>query len=173
MGKERKVFITGEAYFEVAHKPALPFIVNKDAMEVRVLGTHFNVNAYEDDDANIRVTLLEGLVKVSAGSNNKLLQPGQQALIQKDVQVIKNVNLEQVMAWKNGYFQFDKASLQSVLKQIARWYDVEVIYEGKNRDREFVGEMERSLSLSEMLRILEINEVQFTINGKRLVIKPD
>lgn len=173
IGKERKVFITGEAYFEVVHNPLMPFTVSKDAMQVRVLGTHFNVNTYGDDNDNIKVTLLQGSVKVSIGSDTKLLKPGQQALVQRDVQVVNNVDMEQVMAWKNGFFQFDKASLQSVLKQISRWYDVEVVYEGKNRGREFVGEMERSLSLTEVLKILEINKVHFVLAEKKLIIKPD
>jgi hypothetical protein len=83
------------------------------------------------------------------------------------------VDLKKVMAWKNGYFQFDKACLKSVLKQLSRWYDVEVVYEGANQPREFVGEIERDLSLSEVLRILEINKVHFTLEGKKLIVKPD
>lgn len=173
VGSERKVSINGEAYFEVAHDASKPFIVHKGSMDVRVLGTHFNVNAFEDDDENIKVTLLEGLVKISNGNNNGLLKPGQQALVSSGVKILNSVDLNKVMAWKNGYFEFDKASLQSVLKQVARWYDVEVVYEGTNQPREFVGEIERDLSLSEVLKILEMNKVRFTIEGKRLVIKPD
>ena len=147
-GSERKVSVTGEAYFEVAHDASKPFVVHNGAMDVQVLGTHLNVNAFEDDDNNIKVTLLEGSVKISNGNSNGLLKPGQQALVSKEVKVLDNVDLNKVMAWKNGYFQFDNASLQSVLKQVSRWYDVEVIYEGTNQPREFVGEIERDLSLS-------------------------
>lgn len=172
-GDRREVSVTGEAYFEVAHDKAKQFIVHKDAVDVVVLGTHFNVNAFEDDDDNIKVTLLEGAVKIKNGNSDGSLKPGQQALIHDDVKIVNDVNVENVMAWKNGYFQFDKASLQSVLKQVARWYDVDVVYEGNNRSRQFVGEIERDLSLSEMLKILEINKVSFTIEGKKLLVKPD
>ena len=172
-GDIREVSITGEAYFEVAHDKKKQFIVHKSGVDIIVLGTHFNVNAFEDDDDNIKVTLLEGSVKVKNGSNNGTLKPGQQALVHKEVKVVNDVNVEKVMAWKNGYFQFDKASLQSVLKQLARWYDVDVVYEGKNRSRQFVGEIERGLSLSEVLQILKINKVAFAIEGRKLIVKPD
>jgi ferric-dicitrate binding protein FerR (iron transport regulator) len=165
--------VTGEAYFEVAHNSSKQFIVHNGSIDIMVTGTHFNVNAFEDDDNNIKVTLLEGAVKVKNGSSNGALMPGQQALIHNEVKIVNNVNVENVMAWKNGYFQFDKAGLHSVLKQVSRWYDVEVVYEGNNQERQFVGEIERDLSLSEMLRILEINKVSFAIEGKKLIIKPD
>lgn len=173
LGAERKVSISGEAYFEVAHNKSKQFVVNKGTVEIVVLGTHFNVNTFEDDDNNIKVTLLEGAVRVTNGTKKGSLKPGQQALVRETVKVVNDVNLEMVMAWKNGYFQFENASLQSVLKQISRWYDVAIIYEGKNRERRFVGELERVLSLSEVLKILEMNGVSFEIIGKELVIRPD
>lgn len=173
VGSERKVSVSGEAYFEVAHDASKPFVVHNGSLDVRVLGTHFNVNAFTEDDNNIKVTLLEGSVKISNGSSNCLLEPGQQALVSKEMKILNDVDLNKVMAWKNGYFQFDKASLQSVLKQVSRWYDIEVIYEGKNQPREFVGEIERDLSLSEVFKILEINKVNFTLEGKKLIVKPD
>lgn len=172
-GNTREVSVTGEAYFEVAHNSSKQFIVHNGSIDIMVTGTHFNVNAFEDDDNNIKVTLLEGAVKVKNGSSNGALMPGQQALVHNEVKIVNNVNVENVMAWKNGYFQFDKAGLHSVLKQVSRWYDVEVVYEGNNQERQFVGEIERDLSLSEMLRILEINKVSFAIEGKKLIIKPD
>jgi len=174
IGNERKVSITGEAYFEVMHDASKPFIVNNGSMDVKVLGTHFNVNAFEDDDDNtIKVTLLEGSVKINNGKATGLLKPGQQALVNKEVKVVSDVDLGMVMAWKNGYFQFDNASLQNVLKRISRWYDVDVIYEGSNQPREFVGEMQRDLNLSEVLKILEKNNVRFRIEGKELIVLPD
>jgi ferric-dicitrate binding protein FerR (iron transport regulator) len=172
-GKERRVSVSGEAYFEIAHDASKPFVVRNGSMDVQVLGTHFNVNTFEDDDNNIKVTLLEGAVKINNGDSKAFLKPGQQALVSNKVKVVDDVDLDKVMAWKNGYFQFDKASLQSVLKQVSRWYDVEVIYQGKNRPREFIGEIERDLSLSEVLKILKINNVNFTIEEKKLIIKPD
>ena len=173
MGNERKVSVTGEAYFEVAHDASRPFIVNNGAMNVRVLGTHFNVNAFEDDGNDIKVTLLEGSVKINNGNATGLLKPGQQAVVNREIKVVNDVDLDLVMAWKNGYFQFDNASLQNVLKEVSRWYDVNVIYEGKNEPRQFVGEIQRDLSLSEMLKLLERNKVHFKIQGKDLRIIPD
>ncbi len=170
---ERKVSVTGEAYFEVAHNVSRPFIVNHGSMEVRVLGTHFNVNAFEDDDSNIKVTLLEGSVKIDNGNAANFLKPGQQALVSKEIKLVNDVNLDLVMAWKNGYFQFDRASLQNVLNQVSRWYDVDVVYEGKNQPRQFVGEIQRDLNLSEMLKLLKINKVNFKIEGKNLSILAD
>jgi len=174
IGNERKVFVTGEAYFEVFHDVSKPFIVNDGSMDVRVLGTHFNVNAFEDDDDNdIKVTLLEGSVKINNGNATGLLEPGQQAVVTKEIKVVSDVDLGLVMAWKNGYFQFDNASLQHVLKEVSRWYDVDVVYEGYNRPRKFVGEIQRDLSLSEMLKILEKNKVHFKIEDKKLWVMPD
>lgn len=173
IGNERKVSISGEAYFEIAHNAIKPFIVNKDDIEIKVLGTHFNVNAFEDEGQDTRITLLEGSVKVNNGNKNGLLKPGQQAQVAKEIKVTGDVDLNLVMAWKNGYFQFNNTSLQNVLKQVSRWYDVDVVYEGSNKPRQFVGEMQKDLNLSEMLKILEKNDVHFRIEGKKLVIIPD
>jgi ferric-dicitrate binding protein FerR (iron transport regulator) len=173
VGKERKVAVTGEAYFEVAHQASQPFIVMNDSMEVAVLGTNFNVNTFKDDGNGIKVTLLDGSVKVIDGHISRLLKPGQQAVVANNVSVLDNVDLDEVMAWKNGYFQFDDASLQTVLKQVARWYDVAVVYEGKNQPRQFAGAMQRDLSLSQLLKILEKNNVHFKIKEKTIEIMPD
>jgi ferric-dicitrate binding protein FerR (iron transport regulator) len=167
VGHERKVNITGEAYFEVAHNASMPFKVSKGEMVVTVLGTHFNVNAY-DEEADIKVTLLEGSVKV----NNTLIKPGQQAVVGKTVKIVNGVMLDEVMAWKNGFFHFNRASLEEVLGQLTRWYDVEVVYEGKIPERQFLGEMERDLNLSQVLKILERNQVHFRIEGKKVIVMP-
>ena len=173
IGNERKVSVTGEAYFEVAHDASRPFIVNNGSMNVRVLGTHFNVNAFEDDGGDIKVTLLQGSVKINNGDATGLLKPGQQAMVNKEIKVVNDVDLDLVMAWKNGYFQFANASLQNVLKEVSRWYDVDVVYEGHNQPRQFEGEIQRDLSLSEMLKILEKNKVHFKIEGRYLRVMPD
>ena len=173
IGNERKVSVTGEAYFEVTHDASKPFVVNNGSMNVRVLGTHFNVNAFEDDGNDIKVTLLEGSVKIDNGNATGLLKPGQQAVVIKEIEVLNDVDLDLVMAWKNGYFQFNNASLQNVLKEVSRWYDVNVVYEGHNQPRQFVGEMERALSLSQVLKILERNQVYFKIEGKNLIVMAD
>jgi transmembrane sensor len=173
MGKERKISVTGEAYFEIAHDASKPFIVTNGSLDIRVLGTHFNVNAFEDDGNDIKITLLEGSVKIKNGKATGLLKPGQQARVNKEIRVVSDVDLDMVMAWKNGYFQFENASLQTVLKQVSRWYGVDVVYEGNNQPRQFVGEMERDLSLLEMLKILEKNDVHFSIIGKKLIVISD
>lgn len=175
-GSERKVTITGEAYFEVAHNPAMPFKVSKGEMEVTVLGTHFNVNAY-DDEKEIKVTLLEGSVKVvsTLSRNDVVIKPGQQATLRqaqgdKELKVVNGVDMEQVMAWKNGYFSFDNTDLETVMRQIARWYDVEVVYEGAIPDMRFGGDISRNNNASQVLKILEESKVKFRIEGKKIVV---
>jgi len=170
-GTERKVEITGEAYFEVAHNKAMPFIVKKDAMEIKVLGTHFNINTYEDEGIN-KVTLLEGSIKVSINNHQNLLKPGQQAQIKDDIKLISGVDIEEVMAWKNGKFQFgEKADLHLIMRKIARWYDVDVEYEGGEINQRFGGEMPMNSNLSQVLEILKTSGVKFTIDGKKVIVK--
>ncbi|MEO6452535.1 MAG: FecR domain-containing protein [Ginsengibacter sp.] len=170
-GTERKVEITGEAYFEVAHNAAMPFIVKKDAMEIKVLGTHFNIDTYEDEGVS-KVTLLEGSIKVSKGDHQNLLRVGQQAQVNDNIRLINGVNIEEVMAWKNGKFQFgEKADLHLILMKIARWYDVEVEYEGAVIPEQFGGEMPMNSNLSQVLEILKTSGVKFTIEGKKVIVK--
>ena len=171
-GDTRGVEITGEAYFEVAHNPGKPFIVSVNNMRVEVLGTHFNINAYSDEES-IKTTLLQGSVKVSKGEKMVLLHPGQQAqssLTLAAIRVAHEVNLEEVMAWKNGYFSFHNADIQTVMRQLARWYDVTVEYKGAVPERVFEGEMQRDLMLSQALKILEKNRVHFRVEGKKIVV---
>ena len=141
-------------------------------MSVTVLGTHFNVNAY-DGETIIRVTLLEGKVKTSMLNGEwSMLNPGEQAQVSNNIKVVKGVDVEQVMAWKNGYFSFGNTDLQSVMKQIARWYDVDVVYEGKIPDMRFGGDISRNSSASDVLKILEKSKVHFRIEGKRIIVMP-
>jgi len=172
-GKERKVEITGEAYFEVAYNPAMPFKVSKGDAEVQVLGTHFNVNTYKDEDL-IKVTLLEGSVKVKTINGNGLLKPGQQARISNDgtMEIISNADIDEVMAWKNGQFKFRDASIETIMKQAARWYDADIVYEGKISGH-FVAEIPRGVQMSKLLHILELTErVHFKIDGKKVTVMP-
>lgn len=172
IGNERGVSISGEAYFEVAHDALKPFTVFKDEVAVKVLGTHFNINAFEDDGKAIEVTLLEGTVRVNNANTSSLLKPGEQATVGRQLKVIKQVNAEAVIAWKNGYFHFEDASLPNVMERISRWYDVKVVYKGEIPKRSFMGEMQRNLSLAEVLKILEKNKVHFEIAGKDLIVSP-
>ena len=170
---ERKVILTGEAYFEVAKDKKRPFTVSVNNMQVNVLGTHFNVNAYEDE-ATVNTTLLEGSVLLSENGKKVFLKPGQQAQKQKTGAIVvnNNVNIDEVMGWKNGVFYFENANLQTVLREISRWYDVDVIFEKEIPVRTFEGEIQRNLKLSQVLKILEKNKVHFKIDGNVLRVQP-
>ena len=172
-GNERKVEITGEAYFEVTHDASKPFIVTKGATSVQVLGTHFNVNTY-DDENEIRVTLLEGSVKVQNGSNENIIKPGQQARVGKDsqIKVVNGVDIEEVIAWQKGLFVFDNTDLATIMREVSRWYDVEVVYDGKITDTKFGGGLSKNLPLSGVLKLMEANGVKFQLEGKVLRVIP-
>jgi len=172
-GNERKVEITGEAYLEIAHNPAKPFIVNVSGMEVKVLGTHFNINAY-NDEAAVKTSLLEGSISLSKGGNAVMLRPGQQAQMTRDasLKVVNDVDMDEVVAWKNGFFAFNRADLQMVMRQIARWYDVDISYEGKIPERFFGGKIDRNINASDVLKILAESKVHFTISDKKIIVKP-
>jgi ferric-dicitrate binding protein FerR (iron transport regulator) len=153
-GNERKVSITGEAYFEIAHDAARPFFVSKGDVQVQVLGTHFNVNGY-DDEADIKVTLLEGSVKITSGNRSGLLKPGQQAQVAPEagmgsIRIQNEVDLDEVVAWKNGIFNFTNVDLPIIMRQLARWYDVDIIYEGEIPARKFEGKIQRNLNLGQV-----------------------
>jgi transmembrane sensor len=182
VGNERKVSVTGEAYFEVAplrlrSGQKKPFKVVKDKMEVTVLGTHFNVSAYDDEPA-VEITLLEGSVKVEdqsvpqGGSNRQsaILKPGQQAQVKNEIRVVDDVDLDLIMAWKNGLFAFKATSLDEVMRQIARWYNVEVKYEGEIPNRQFGGKIHRDANISQVLKILEESNVHYKISNKEILI---
>lgn len=167
----RTVKITGEAYFEVTHNPAKPFKVMVKDQTVEVLGTHFNINAY-DDEPTINTTLLEGKVEVSKGKNTVYLNPGQQAVNTGNTIKVNETDTELTIAWKNGYFQFDKADLQTVMRQLARWYDADIAYEGNIPRRVFSGKMHRNLNASESLEMLKYFRVNYKLEGKKIIIIP-
>lgn len=173
IGNERKVSITGEAYFEVVHDMARPFTVSKGDLQVQVLGTRFNMNAY-DDENNTSVTLLQGSVKVNNGKKESMLRPGQQAQVTSGIQIINDIDIEQVMAWKNGLFVFDGAGIQDVMRQLARWYDLDVHYTGEVPKGKFKGEISRDLSLLQVLNGLSATRIHFTMeSGNRITILPE
>ncbi|ASU33100.1 FecR family protein [Mucilaginibacter xinganensis] len=171
-GRERTVELTGEAYFEVAKNAAMPFMVKVNNMQVRVLGTHFNIMAYDNENA-IKTTLLEGAVKLTVGNHASVLKPGQQGRVTKsgDINIV-DVDAEQAVAWKNGYFEFDRSSIREIMNQLARWYDIKVTYEGKIPDDEYVGKIERNVKLSQVLHILELSHVHFKLENKNLTVTP-
>lgn len=171
-GKTREVQLTGEAYFEVAKNKEKPFHVNVDRMQVEVLGTHFNVNAYADE-GDIKTSLLEGSVKIIKGNSSGLLKPGQQGVLEKNDNKlkIKNMNMDQVIAWKNGLFQFDRADITTIMREIGRWYDVDIVYAGKVPLRSFEGKISRDAQLSDVLKILQLSGVKFTVQGKEIIVE--
>ena len=169
-GTERAVILDGEAYFEVTKNVEMPFRVKSGQQVVEVLGTHFDVNAYPDEPV-MKTTLLEGSVKVHNGSAFETIKPGQQTVIKiNDAKLItvRDADLEKEMAWKNGAFSFDNDDLKSVMRQIARWYDAEVIYEGDFPDDKFIGGISRSSKLSGVAKILGLNNIRLKISGKTI-----
>lgn len=170
-GKDRTVFITGEAYFEVAKNPSKPFkVLVKGDVELNVIGTHFNVNAYSDE-TSVNTTLIEGALNVNVNEQSQRLLPEEQAQVQKtNIRLLKEIDVEQVMAWKNGAFSFKKDNLHAVLRQIARWYDVEVIYDQGVPERVFSGKMGRDLALSQILKFLKDINVNLKLEGKKIIV---
>jgi transmembrane sensor len=177
-GNERRVSLKGEAYFEVAKNPSMPFkVMVDDKSEVEVLGTHFNIMSYPDEPA-IATTLLEGSVKVTALDSKEepvVIKPGEQALVSNaggEVQVRKNVETDDIVAWKNGVTSFNDADIRSIMRKVSRWYDVEVSYTGEVPSTKLVGGIPRTANLSEVLKVLGLYNVHFKLEGKRLIISP-
>jgi ferric-dicitrate binding protein FerR (iron transport regulator) len=173
-GAERRVEMTGEAYFEVRPDAAKPFRVQVTPQtEVAVLGTHFNINAYTNEPG-ISTTLLEGAVQVTAGSGSRRLSPGQQATVNSagQIVVVQNADTEEATGWKNEIFYFRDADIQSVMRQLERWYDVEVEYRGRVPSRRFQGEIQRNLKLSDVLEGLRSTGIGFSIEGKKIIVMP-
>jgi len=183
IGKERTVDITGEAYFEVAKNRAMPFKVNVNGMQVEVLGTHFNINAYGDETV-IKTTLLEGAVKIVAGGKASFLKPGQQAMVSSpptggggrekaaEIKIINDADVEEVVAWKNGMFSFKKGDIETIMRQVSRWYDVDVVFKDKISGHFVVTGIPRTVPVSKLLQVLEMmGGVHFEIDGKKILVK--
>ncbi len=172
-GGERKVSITGEAYFEVAHDKKHPFHVTKGETSVAVLGTHFNINSYADD-GNLKVTLLEGSVIVNslASKSVVLLKPGEQAQVKGSlpISIDHSPDLEQVLAWKNGFFKMNNADIAAIMRQLARWYDINIEYDNGVPDGHISGKIPMNTNLSNALKVFEYSGVRFTIDGRKLIV---
>jgi ferric-dicitrate binding protein FerR (iron transport regulator) len=171
---ERIVKLTGEAYFEVAGNPQQPFKVMANGMEVQVLGTRFNISAYEDESA-VKTTLLQGAVRLVAPAGQVALQPGEQGLLPSPLAAfrVKKVNPEDAVAWKNGFFAFDNAGIREVMQQIARWYDMEVVFEDNNIKRNFGGTVTRYKDVTAVLKRLEMTGViHFKVEGRKITVMP-
>lgn len=169
-GNSREVELTGEGYFDVASSPEKPFRVKVNGTTIAVLGTQFNIMAYPNEQA-MAVTLITGAVNVSNNGIVKKLQPGQQARIPANNNItITDVDTQAAVAWKNGFFIFDRADIATVMRQLERWYDIDVVYEGTPREMRFGGGIQRSLPLSRVLNILEKNQVLFKIDGRKITV---
>lgn len=169
-GKERIVKLTGEGYFEVAKDASKPFYVKVRDVEVKVLGTHFNIMAYEDE-REIQTTLVEGAVRVSRGGEEKKLSPGQQAAIGVTGGIaVNDTDVEAALAWRNGYFNFQKDNIQTVMRQLSRWYDMEVIYQNAIPKDEFTGKIRRNIKASKALQFLELAGVHFKIENNKVIV---
>lgn len=167
---ERKVALTGEAYFEVAKDTKKPFIVNTPkGASVEVLGTHFNINAYDDEPA-IKTTLLEGSVNVKSALGNIILKPGEQSSISQSSHTSHPIPVETVMAWKEGLFDYKRSDITEVLRDAARWYDIEIVYAGNRPNDTFTGGIDRTATLTELLTILEMTGLHFKLEGRKLTV---
>ncbi len=170
--KERKIKIDGEAYFEVSKNKQKPFLVDvRGESLIQVLGTSFNINSYRDEKV-IRTTLVKGSVKISKGKESVILQPGQQAVAATSNEQFKiaDVNVDQVIAWKNGFFNLENLDTYAVMRQLERWYDIKVQYEGTIHNVIFQGEIVRDTNLSDVIELLQGMGVKCRMEGKTLVV---
>lgn len=174
-GKDRKVELEGEGYFEVSKNKAMPFKVKSNDQEIEVLGTHFNINSYINEGST-KTTLLEGAVKVTTlnttGGTMVVLKPGQQSVLVKDELKVRQADVETVVSWKNGYFRFDDEELESIMRKVSRWYNVEVVYQNERLKKEpFAGIITRETKVSELLKMLALaGEVKFEIKNNTIIV---
>lgn len=170
--QDRKVSITGEAYFEITNDATRPFFVKAKETEVKVLGTSFNINAY-DDEPVLATTLIAGAVMVNNKMHSQKLQPGQQTQTKgEELSLIKNTDVDAVIAWKEGFFNFQDMHLQAVMRQLERWYDIEVAYEGSVHNIAFYGKLSKDLTLQETLDGMAKTGLHFRLEGRRLIVTP-
>jgi len=171
---KRKVTLQGEAFFKVAKDKKHPFVVESAGQQVEVLGTEFNVNAYADEPV-VSTTLLEGSVNVFYLKNNssKILKPGQQSTLKGGDIKVGDADVDQALSWKNGDFVFVGEDLKTVMRQVARWYDVEIEYQGNINSSGVVSTISRTKKLSQLLKALQINQgIHFKIEGRRVLVMP-
>nr|WP_199078508.1 FecR family protein [Pedobacter sp. ASV19] len=169
-GQQRRVTLSGEAYFQVARDTKRPFIVHTDEQDVKVLGTHFNINSYKEE-TTVKTTLLEGSVEISFSKHNLILKPGEQAIRRGENIQIHAVDTEDAIAWKNGKLKFSNENIRELMHRIARWYDVEVVYEGNMTNKDFSGSVSRYENVSKILDVLEsTNTVHFKVEGRRITV---
>jgi len=171
--KKRVVEITGEAYFEVAENKNRPFYVQTNDVTIQVLGTHFNIMAYPEE-GKVAATLTAGAIKLAYKNQEALLQPGEQGIVRPEMAnlEVRKVETAPVLAWKNGLFQFDNTDLHTLMRQLSRWYDIEIAYEDGVKNEIFRGKIARDAALSKVLKILRLGDVNFRVEGKKLIVMP-
>lgn len=172
-GNERRVELNGEAYFEVSKDPSKPFYVKTATQTVTVLGTHFNINSYADEIAT-KTTLLEGSVRITGNTNGitAKLKPGEQAVNTINaIDVKENADIDEAVAWKNGKFLFRNTDLHTIMRQLSRWYDVDVEYQGNVAQKHYRGRISRNVPVSEIFQILKTSGINFTIDGRKIIVR--
>jgi transmembrane sensor len=170
-GGMREVELSGEAYFEASHDPHKPFRVISEGQIVEVLGTHFNINTYKDEKVS-KTTLFQGSVRVLSGNKSSKIKPGEQVQQINGALTVSEADLEEAAAWKNGLFYFKDDNIETIMRQLCRWYDVSVRYEGQIPSREFSGQMNKNINASQLLHILSIEQIHYRIEDRTIVITP-
>jgi len=171
-GSERVVELTGEAYFDVKHNASQPFKVKTARETVQDIGTQFNINSYADENA-VATTLVEGSVKIFTGTTQKVIEPGQQYLLKNNglTEVRNDVDTDEITAWKSGMFQFNNADMKTIMRQIGRWYNVDVEYQGEVSNATYHGRISRNSKASDVLKILELSGMNFKIERSKIIVK--
>ncbi|MEJ7691500.1 FecR domain-containing protein [Daejeonella sp.] len=169
----REVELKGEAYFEVSKDIHKKFSVRSGNQSVEVLGTHFNINAYSDESA-ITTTLIEGKVRVIElnTKESQILKPGEQSKVDRSIRIQRTSDTQIEVAWKDGYFYFDNAGIETVMRQLGRWYGITAKYEGRLPEHHFSGAISTNLTLLEVLEILEKSNIHFRLEGKEVIVMP-
>ena len=171
IGRNRTVELTGEAYFEVAKNKEMPFIVKFNDANIEVLGTHFDIKAYNDEET--KATLAEGSIRISKNSQQKILVPGQQVVVSKEEGnlEVSQANMDEALAWVNGYFIFHDASIENIMKTVARWYDVDVTYAAVIKNKKFGGRVSKYKNISDLLKNIELTgTIHFKVEGRRVTV---
>ncbi|MES2112155.1 MAG: FecR domain-containing protein [Bacteroidota bacterium] len=171
-GSERVVELTGEAYFDVKHDASQPFKVKTARETVQDIGTQFNINSYADENA-VTTTLVEGSIRIFTGKTQKVIEPGQQYLLKNNglAEVRNDVDTDEITAWKSGMFQFNNADMKTIMRQIGRWYNVDVEYQGEVSNATYHGRISRNSKASDVLKILELSGMNFKIERSKIIVK--
>lgn len=172
-GDKRLVQITGQVWIKPKHNAARPFYTTAKGITLKDIGTEFNINAY-DDEPGVATTLVEGSVSITPDATHQavLLKPGQQATLKNNAIIVKAVDVDDIIAWKNGQTSFKTGDIQEIMRQVSRWYDVDVEYQGDIPEMSFTGGVSRNSKLSSVLKVLALNGIHFSVEGRKIIVKP-